>query len=61
MAGNVAEVFVAVVFAKKKTTEAVTLGIEGLYGAACSKKTFFFFNFINFDKFIINDFSPFNK
>eukprot|EP00494_Astrolonche_serrata_P029895 UN30162 len=40
LASNAAEVLAAVLFAKKKTTECVTLSVASLYGAACMNSTF---------------------
>merc|ERR1712150_228990 len=40
IASNAAEIYSALVFAKKKTTEGVSMGFSALYGAACMNNTF---------------------
>jgi len=39
-ASNAAEIYSAIVFAKKRTTEGVSMGFSALYGAACMNNTF---------------------
>merc|ERR1719293_320639 len=40
LASNSSEIYASLVFAKKKTTEGVSMGFSALYGAACMNNTF---------------------
>jgi len=40
IASNASEIYSALVFARKKTTEGVSMGFSALYGAACMNNTF---------------------
>jgi len=40
LASNASEIYASLMFAKKKTTEGVSMGFSALYGAACMNNTF---------------------